>query len=218
MALVAETVWGDANGSPAARRRRANGQRARSDSDVRARLVAAAARLFVERGFLQTSVEDLLGAARISRASFYTYFENKLALLAALADEHIERRARHFFDLAQLSHPDADSVALWFRKAGEASRDHAGIVSLMRLAVALDPDLMRRFTRARDQYAEILGRNFCQLDLAIDDPEEREARRATAHLLIIQVEQFTSSSADGSWYPDVDITSRAFARLLMQYA
>ncbi|MFC0304546.1 TetR/AcrR family transcriptional regulator [Rhizorhabdus histidinilytica] len=185
---------------------------------MRTRLVLAAARLFVERGFLQTSVEDLLGAARISRASFYTYFENKIALLAALVDEHIERRTRHFHDLAQLGRPDVEQVASWFKKVGETSREQAGIVRLMRLAVALDPGLMQRFVRARDKYAEILGENFPRLDLSIGDDDEREARRATAHLLIIQVEQFASSSADGSWYLDVDITSRTFARLLMRYA
>jgi len=77
---------------------------------------------------------------------------------------------------------------------------------------------MRRFVRARDKYAEVLGQNFSRLDLAISNREEREERRAAAHLLIIQVEQFASSSADGTWYLDVDITSRTFARSLMQYA
>ncbi|QEH78694.1 TetR/AcrR family transcriptional regulator [Sphingomonas sp. C8-2] len=218
MTFVAEATCGARVVGSAAQRRRGSGPRGQSRGDVRTRLVLAAARLFVERGFLQTSVEDLLGAARISRASFYTYFENKIALLAALVDEHIERRTRHFHDLAQLGRPDVEQVASWFKKVGETSREQAGIVRLMRLAVALDPGLMQRFVRARDKYAEILGENFPRLDLSIGDDEEREARRATAHLLIIQVEQFASSSADGSWYLDVDITSRTFARLLMRYA
>lgn len=215
---MGETTGNIGDGNVALRRRRPSGKRVRSNSDIRTRLVAAGAILFVERGFLQTSVEDLLGAAGISRASFYTYFDNKLALLAALTDEHIERRARHFYDLAQLGQPDTDKVASWFRGVGEASRDQAGIVQLMRLAVALDAELMRRFARARDKYAEILGRTFRRLDLAIDGDAEREARRAIAHLLIIQVEQFASSSADGSWYLDVEITSQTFAQQLMQYA
>lgn len=218
MTLAAESTCGAPVVSAAAARRRASGPRGQSQGDVRTRLVMAATRLFVERGFLQTSVEDLLGAARISRASFYTYFENKIALLAALADDHIERRMRHFHDLAQLGRPDVEQVALWFRKVGETSQEQAGIVRLMRLAVALDPDLMRRFVRARDKYAEVLGQNFRRLDLAISNREEREERRAAAHLLIIQVEQFASSSADGTWHLDVDITSRTFARSLMQYA
>lgn len=191
--------------------------RASSDSEVRARLVDAAQRLFVERGFLQTSVEDLLVAAQISRASFYTYFENKLDLLTALADDHIDRRARHFDELSQIEPPDIDSVALWFRSAGTASADHRGIFGLMRLAVALDAKLMRRFATARDIYAEILGRTFRQLDLTNCSDDEREARRAKAHLLIVQVEQFAAGSADGSWCIEPETTSQAFARMIMQF-
>tara|TARA_B100001105_G_C22229232_1_gene373243 strand:- start:254 stop:418 length:165 start_codon:yes stop_codon:yes gene_type:complete len=43
-------------------------------------------------------------------------------------------------------------------------------------------------------------------------------RGANADLLILQVAQFASSSADGSWHLDIEITSQTFARQLMQYA
>ncbi len=51
---------------------------------VRARLLKVAAELFVARGHGNVSVEDLIEAAGISRATFYGFFANKAELAAAL--------------------------------------------------------------------------------------------------------------------------------------
>lgn len=50
--------------------------------EVRDRLLAAAARQFVDRGIAAVSVEDLLAAAEISRATFYGFCANKTELAA----------------------------------------------------------------------------------------------------------------------------------------
>jgi len=51
---------------------------------VRARLLSIAAEMFVARGHSHVSVEDLIEAAGISRATFYGFFANKAELAAAL--------------------------------------------------------------------------------------------------------------------------------------
>jgi AcrR family transcriptional regulator len=43
----------------------------------RQRLLAAALDLFAERGFHDTSVDDVVGIARTSKSAFYVYFESK---------------------------------------------------------------------------------------------------------------------------------------------
>ncbi len=53
-------------------------------SEVRDRLLQAGAELFVARGIGNVSVEDLLEAAGISRATFYGFFANKSELAAAI--------------------------------------------------------------------------------------------------------------------------------------
>jgi AcrR family transcriptional regulator len=45
--------------------------------DRRERLIAAALGLFAERGFHETSVDDLVAAAHTSKSAFYHYFESK---------------------------------------------------------------------------------------------------------------------------------------------
>lgn len=58
--------------------------RSRAKADRRQALLAAAARLFAERGFAGVSMEDLGAAAGVSGPAVYRHFSNKQAVLAAL--------------------------------------------------------------------------------------------------------------------------------------
>lgn len=54
-----------------------NGLRARARQAVRAEIAEVAFALFVERGFEQTTVEEIAEAAGLSRRSFFRYFPSK---------------------------------------------------------------------------------------------------------------------------------------------
>jgi AcrR family transcriptional regulator len=56
---------------------RSCGLRARARRAVRAEIAEVAFALFVERGFDQTTVEDIAAAAGLSRRSFFRYFPTK---------------------------------------------------------------------------------------------------------------------------------------------
>lgn len=57
-------------------------------SDARDRLVATAARLFLERSYQAVGVEELCRAADIRKGSFYHYFSSKSELAKAVIDLH----------------------------------------------------------------------------------------------------------------------------------
>jgi AcrR family transcriptional regulator len=59
-------------------------QRSRAKADRRSALLAAAARLFAERGFERVTLEDIGGAAGISGPAVYRHFAGKQAVLAAI--------------------------------------------------------------------------------------------------------------------------------------
>jgi AcrR family transcriptional regulator len=52
--------------------------------EIRDKLLDAGARLFVERGIANVSVEELIDAAGISRSTFYGFFANKNELAASI--------------------------------------------------------------------------------------------------------------------------------------
>jgi AcrR family transcriptional regulator len=58
--------------------------RAQAKQDRRTALLAAAARLFAERGFERVTLEDIGGAAGISGPAVYRHFAGKQAVLAAI--------------------------------------------------------------------------------------------------------------------------------------
>src|ERR1700753_1072617 len=58
--------------------------RSRSKSDRRLHLLAAAERLFAERGFLAVRLEDIGAAAGVSGPAIYRHFPNKESLLVEL--------------------------------------------------------------------------------------------------------------------------------------
>lgn len=58
--------------------------RGRAKASRREALLAAAARLFAERGYSGTSIEDLGAAAGVSGPALYKHFSGKQAMLAAI--------------------------------------------------------------------------------------------------------------------------------------
>jgi TetR/AcrR family transcriptional repressor of uid operon len=59
-----------------------------SSSDRRAQILDAALVCFAKRGFHQASMHDIAAEAGISVGLIYRYFENKEAVISAMADRH----------------------------------------------------------------------------------------------------------------------------------
>src|ERR1700682_6482655 len=72
-------LWGEPMSTPATASRRS-----RAKSDRRSQLIAAAERLFAERGFLAVRLEDIGAAAGVSGPAIYRHFPNKESLLVEL--------------------------------------------------------------------------------------------------------------------------------------
>lgn len=53
-------------------------------------VVNAAQRLFIEKGFQNTSIQDILEEAKISKGTFYNYFNSKRECLIAMIDNGLE--------------------------------------------------------------------------------------------------------------------------------
>jgi TetR/AcrR family transcriptional regulator, transcriptional repressor for nem operon len=61
------------------------------DPPARKKILKAATRLMVERGFPATSVDDVCATAQVTKGSFFHYFETKEALGAAVLDAYLDR-------------------------------------------------------------------------------------------------------------------------------
>jgi TetR/AcrR family transcriptional regulator, fatty acid metabolism regulator protein len=85
---VTESQFSDKNGSSRPRpTRRSSSQRA----DKQARILAAAADVFVKNGFHETHISHIARAAGVADGTIYLYFPSKEALLAALFEHNVSR-------------------------------------------------------------------------------------------------------------------------------
>ena len=65
------------------------GRRERHRAETRERLFEAALKLFAERGYLETTVEDITEAADVGKGTFFNYFPTKEHVLATLGAERV---------------------------------------------------------------------------------------------------------------------------------
>jgi AcrR family transcriptional regulator len=88
--------------------------REESKDVTRMRLVEAAERLFIRKGFDEASVEDISETAGYSRGAFYSNFENKEQVFLAVMDR---RRPKALDDFFQQGSEPAERIAAvreWF--------------------------------------------------------------------------------------------------------
>jgi AcrR family transcriptional regulator len=148
-------------------------------SETRAKLLAAARRVFAELGYARARVEDVVNRAGVGHGTFYAYFPNKQAALEALVRDHagtLEELAMKpwragdvraslaevLAGLADLYERDADMLLLWTD------------------AAAHDPELAAILDEVRRQFVERIARNV-----------ERAAKQGLAR----PVDPFTAATA-----------------------
>jgi len=67
---------------------------------VRERIIQSARRLFMDRGFIAVSIDDVMASAGLTRGSFYSYFQSKSDLYSEMIDRFVnEIRASADFAL-----------------------------------------------------------------------------------------------------------------------
>ena len=114
-------------------------------------IVQTAERLFYERGYESTSVQDIIDELGFSKGGFYHHFESKLSLLEAICDE----RARRSYALGERAvdecpGPASEKLNALFRRATILQTDSADFISLLlRVAYREDGALMREKMKQR---------------------------------------------------------------------
>ncbi len=129
----------------------------RKARETRGAILAAAARLFAERGFSEVSLREIAGAAGMQAGSVYYHFTSKDALLDAVLDAGVERMRTHLDAALAALGPEASVEA----RLRAAIRVHVGSLldirddanTFLRVAEHLPPSMKVRGRAARRDYA-----------------------------------------------------------------
>src|SRR5579863_7168006 len=69
----------------------APGRRERRRAETREKLYQAAMKLFAERGFFETTTEEITEAADVGQGTFFNYFPTKQHVLTVLSEKQVEK-------------------------------------------------------------------------------------------------------------------------------
>lgn len=128
---------------------------------TRARILDAARRLFLTRGYARVTIEDVATKAGYTRGAVYSNFANKAELFLALIEERTE--SQHLQTVEELSAPltPAERLETLARVlAAEAVRSREWFTAEVEFSAhaATEPDLVARIARVqREGHAALAG-------------------------------------------------------------
>ena len=79
-------------------------------SDPRQRLLDAGLKLFADRGYAGTAVQDIAEEAKVTKPTLYYYFQSKEGLFQALVDQAMDERLRLMQQAASSCKPTVDQL------------------------------------------------------------------------------------------------------------
>lgn len=137
--------------------------RSRKGAETRARLVAAAKRVFVEKGFLDARISDISERAGLSHGSFYHYFESKEQIFreVARAQERLLTAPHH---PGAGSEPAPETPRERIRRANRRYlahyRDEARIMGLIEQVSRYDEQVQAERAATQKHFAERAERSI----------------------------------------------------------
>jgi AcrR family transcriptional regulator len=130
-------------------------------ADQRERLYEATIQAINERGFVATTISDLVARAGVSRRSFYEHFENKEECLLATYDALIERLTARMTEAYDPKDEWIDQIESIVRALFEASSDRPDAARLVSVEMgAAGPVGIERWARDADLLARFITSVF----------------------------------------------------------
>ena len=167
------------------------GLRERKKLATKQALAVAARRLAVERGLENVRVEDIAGAANVSRRTFTNYFACKEEAIASLSADRFARAAQALRD-RPASEPVADSLAEVFAAQHEAAdqldQERWAPVQMLMMSPALQGEALKTMVAAEEPLATAIA------ERTGDDPQGNLHPRVLAAAVMAAVR-----TATGQW-------------------
>lgn len=176
------------------------GRRERHRAETRERLYRSALRLFAERGYFETTVEDITEAADVGKGTFFNYFPTKEHVLATYGDERVSAVERALQRARSGKSSVLDALKnLATTLAGQSAESPDLLRSIFAAHLSSEPirkDLQSRLRRARSLMAEIITLGQEKGEISRDRPAAELAR--LTHIIFFGATIAWAVNPDGS--------------------
>lgn len=142
----------------------------------RAELLIAARQAFEERGYVETSVSDIVRIAGGSRASFYSYFSSKDDTLGALVGELVDDLFAAATQPADVGASPFETLAATIRQFMQAYRDRAALLLILDQATTVNDSFLQLRLAIRERFASQLENTLTQRHQRRPDPDGLDPR------------------------------------------
>lgn len=137
----------------------------------RAELLDAARETFEERGYVETSVSDIVRTAGGSRASFYSYFTSKDDALSVLVDELTDDLLAASSDAVEPGMTPLERLAATIGQFMHAYRDRARLLLVLDQATTVSDTFLAVRLAIRAQFAASLEATLIERWQRRPDPD-----------------------------------------------
>ncbi|MEW5811057.1 MAG: TetR/AcrR family transcriptional regulator [Actinomycetota bacterium] len=168
--------------------------------DARARIIDAVLELAAITGLRKLSMDEVARRAGLGRATVYTYFPGRDALLSAAITEELSRLTAAVAEaVADLAEPD-DRLVHGFARAYRYLRDHAPLQAILRI----NPDVLVPYVITESRDTLNVGKELLDASLDLDDLRESSRSALTEHmarllhtLMLVPTNTFGLEEPDG---------------------
>jgi AcrR family transcriptional regulator len=148
------------------------GLRTARGNRTREALISAARRVFERDGYLDARIVDITAEARVATGSFYTYFDSKPAIFAAVMAQVHEETLHPQLEYAAAPDDPVAVIEAANRAYLEAYRRNAKLMGLMDQVALIDDDFRRLRLERADAFARRNAKSIRRLQAAgLADPE-----------------------------------------------
>jgi AcrR family transcriptional regulator len=137
-------------------------RRQRRSAEIRERLFSASLSLFAQKGFAETTVEDITEAADVGKGTFFNYFPSKDHILLAFGEMQLRKLEAAIETARETGEPMPEFLrSLGVRMTQEPTRNPAIIRALLQAYLSTTPvraammDLQRRVHNLHTQMIQI---------------------------------------------------------------
>src|SRR5215472_1035724 len=174
MTLTSKRNWAPKSAPPALAHRRQ-----RRSAEIRERLFRAALSLFAQKGFAESTVEDITEAANVGKGTFFNYFPSKDHILIAFGEMQLAKLEAAIAEVSRTNEPIPQFLrALGSRMTQEPTRNPEIIRAILQAYLSTTPvreTMLNLQKRVQALHTELIQLGQEQGEIRDDLPAEEIA-------------------------------------------
>lgn len=181
------------------------------------RLRSAADRLFSERGYIATSIDEIAREAGVSRPTFYRHFSGKFAIALDLFDRESDAVAPLWRSLSDRDFGDLAAVTQWVVEIMDFEKSRPALFRIIVEIGLAEPAFLERVTAVVPGYITDLAETIPAFATTQGGDEAAQNRWVEAWLILEEILYQAKAGVSGYAKPARHLVARHLAARLHRF-